>query len=107
MGRTLSRRGGYKKSDTFGNWGETKIVTVNLPEIDLAYIEKFISDTRLVPSRSEYVRVALRNQIIKDLEMIQIEKKVIKDDIKIDPNKFVSIPGYNGNKMVRIVRRLE
>ena len=88
-------------------WGATRICTVNLPELDLAYIKKFIDETRLTPSRSEYIRVALRNQIIRDIEMVNTEKAIIKGALKFDPEKFVLVPGYNGNKPLKIIRRLE
>lgn len=100
-------RRGYPNANTFGRWGSTRIVTINVPEIDLDYIEKFIEDTRLVPSRSEYIRVALRNQIIRDIEMVNTEIDIIKGEIRLDPKKFVRVPGYNGNQPLKIVRRLD
>ena len=97
----------HRYQDTRERWGETRIITVNLPEIDLVYIEKFIDSTRLVPSRSEYVRVAVRNQILKDMEKTVFQEEIIEDEESLDPKKFVRVPGYNGNEPVRIVRRLE
>ena len=88
-------------------WGSLRIVTINVPEIDLNYIQSIIKETRLVPSRSEYIRVAIRNQIIRDLEMVKLEKAIINGEIELDPTKFVRVPGYNGNKPLKIVRRLD
>ena len=101
------RRGGIKKSDTRERWGNTRIVTINSPEIDLEWIEAFIKKTRLVPSRSEYIRVAVRNQINRDIKLIDSMKTFIEDEEELDPNKFVRVPGYNGDKPVEIIRRLE
>ncbi len=87
--------------------GELKIITINVPRLDLYYIQKFM-DAGLVPSRSEYVRNAIRNQINADFETVRFEKRVVEGTEKrLDPEKFVRIPGYNGNEPVKIVRRLE
>ncbi len=87
--------------------GELKIVTINVPRIDLNYIQQFM-DEGLVPSRSEYIRNAIRNQINADFETVKYEKRVVEGTEKrFDPKKFVRVPGYNGNEPVKIVRRLE
>ena len=85
---------------------EMTIVTINLPGKDLRYIKKLLSEG-IVPSRSEYVRNAVRNQINADLEVQKFKDAILEDKIKLDPKKFVRIPGYNGNEPVKIVRRLE
>jgi len=95
------------KSPASTIWGDLRIITINVPIIDLDYIEKFIDETGLVPSRSEYLRVALRNQINRDLKMSKLLKAFIKGELKFDPEKFVLVPGYNNNKPVPILRRLE
>ena len=87
--------------------GEMKIITINVPRIDLYYIQKLM-DVGLVPSRSEYIRNAMRNQINSDLEIVRYEKAVIEGTEEyFDPKKFVRIPGYKGNKPVKIIERLE
>ena len=87
--------------------GEMKIITINVPRIDLYYIQKLM-DVGLVPSRSEYIRNAIRNQINRDLELVRFQKNVIEEKEEyFDPEKFVRVPGYNGNEPVKIVRRLE
>lgn len=106
MPRSLKRKYNIRGT-TEARWGSTRIVTINVPEIDLDYIEHFIRETRLVPSRSEYIRVALRNQIIHDIKLTKDITKIVRDEIKLDPRKFVRVPGYNGNKPLKIVRRLE
>lgn len=89
-----------------GDWVGLKIVTVNLPEIDLEYIEMIIK-VGFVPSRSEYVRVAVRNQINADIERINSQEGIINEEIRLDPERFVRVPGYNGNKPLKILRRLD
>ena len=87
--------------------GEIKIITISVPRIDLYYIQKLM-DVGLVPSRSEYVRNAIRNQINADLETVRYEKAVVEGTEEyFDPKKFVRVPGYSGNEPLKIVRRLE
>jgi len=47
-----------------------KICTVNLPEPFIAAMERIISEYGLYPSRSELIRVALREFIIKELNVL-------------------------------------
>jgi len=86
--------------------GEKKIVTVNIPVIDLKYIQKLM-DEGITFSRSEYIRVAVRNQINRDTKIIKHMRDVMADKVKLDPTKWVKIPGYNGNEPVKIIKRLE
>ena len=87
--------------------GELKVITINVPRLDLYYIQKF-QDIGIVHSRSEWIRNAIRNQINADLETVRYEKAVIEGTEEyFDPTKFVRVPGYNGNEPLKIVRRLE
>ncbi len=89
------------------NHGELKIITINVPRLDLYYIQKLM-DVGLVPSRSEYIRNAVRNQINRDLELVRFQKNVMEEKEEFfDPKKFVRVPGYNGNEPLKIVKRLE
>jgi len=100
----------YKRNEASVTWGgPLKIVTVNLPVFDLKFIERFVlnGDTVLVSSRSEYIRVAVRNQIIKDLELVEKQLSFLENKDLYDTSKFVRVPGYNGNEPVKILRRLE
>lgn len=81
------------------------VITCNVPELDLAFIDKFIING-IVSSRSEYIRIALRRSIERDCNILQTEIEVVDDKRKLDPNKFVRVPGYNGGKPVKIIRRL-
>ena len=82
-----------------------RIVTCNLSELDLNYIEELVRQ-KISSSRSEYIRVAVRNQINQDLQVIKHQYEVIEDQKKLGKD-FIRIPGYNGNKPVQILRRLE
>ena len=104
-----------------GGQGTTlKIVTINVPESYLDSIEKLVGEHGLYPSRSELIRVAVREFLIKELEMANNMAKyseVRKEEPDVfDDKKFVKVPvnRLNGeNEMVRefktykIVRRLE
>ena len=89
------------------NHGELKIITINIPLEHLKYVQQLM-DWGKVPSRSEYVRTAVANQIENDMKTKKYIKKVIKNPEEIlEPEKFVRIPGYNGDKPVEIIRRLD
>ena len=85
---------------------ELKIVTCNFPIKHINYIKKLI-EYGLVPSRSEYVRRAVGNQIADDLKTKRYVEDVMVGKIKLDPSKYIKIPGYNGDKPVEIIRRLD
>lgn len=82
---------------------EMKIITINIPK----KLHKFLKALKLwglIPSVSE----ALRHSCIKYCqELYELIEKIDRDLENFDPNKFVRVPGYNGNQPVRIVRRLE
>ncbi len=94
-----------------------KIVTVNIPESYLESIERLIGDNGLYPSRSELIRVAVREFLIKELrranEMIKFKEIEVE---KLDDKNFVRVPIEKmdeNNEPVRefktykIVKRLE
>jgi len=47
-----------------------KIVTCNLPEPFIAAMQRIISEYGLYPSRSELIRVAIREFLIKELNVL-------------------------------------
>jgi Arc/MetJ-type ribon-helix-helix transcriptional regulator len=55
-----------------------KIVTINLPEPFLAALEK-LTECGLYPSRSEALRVALRDFLSKELQVAQKLKEIAED----------------------------
>jgi Arc/MetJ-type ribon-helix-helix transcriptional regulator len=48
-----------------------RIITVNLPESYLKAIDHLVGETGIYPSRSELVRVAVREFLIKELNTAQ------------------------------------
>ena len=94
-----------------------KIVTVNVPESYITCINKLIGANGLYPSRSELIRVAVREFLIKELKMA---KNIVKynepekDDF--DEENFVRVPIERGDqsnephrefKTYKIIKRLE
>ena len=87
---------------------ELKVITCNIPKPYLKYVDK-LQKKGICPSRSEYIRRAIGEQILRDFYMLdKIETQTIENiAFEYDPEKYVRIPGYNGNKIVEILRRLE
>ena len=94
-----------------------KIVTVNVPESYLESIERLTGENGLYPSRSELIRVAVREFLIKELKSANemIKYKEVKVE-KLDEKNFVRVPFEKmdeNNEPVRefktykIVKRLE
>lgn len=96
-----------------------KIVTVNVPESYIDAINKLIGEDGLYPSRSELIRCAVREFLIKELRLAKnLEIKNAKDpeENDYDKEKFVRIPISNSDdpnapvqefKTYKIVRKLE
>lgn len=55
-----------------------KIITVNLPDSYIKAIDNLIGDEMSFPSRSELVRVAVREFLIKELESAQSITKTVQ-----------------------------
>jgi len=70
-----------------------KIVTVNIPESYLESIERLIGENGLYPSRSELIRCAVRDFLIKELRRANemIKYKEIKVE-QIDNKDYVRVP---------------
>ena len=96
---------------------DLKIVTVNIPESYLESIERLIGENGLYPSRSELIRVAVREFLIKELrranEIIKYKEVEVE---KLDDKNFVRVPIEKmdeNNEPVRefktykIIKRLE
>ena len=94
-----------------------KIVTVNIPESFIESIERLTGEGGLYPSRSELIRCAVREFLIKELkianEMIKYKEVSVE---KLDDKNFVRVPFEKmdeNNEPVRefktykIVKRLE
>ena len=94
-----------------------KIVTVNIPESYLESIKRLIGEGGLYPSRSELIRCAVREFLIKELknanEIIKYNEVEVEE---IDDKNFVRVPVEkldSNNEPVRefktykILKRLE
>ena len=75
-----------------------KIITVNLPVTYLKAIEGLVGEKGLYPSRSELVRVAIRDFLIHEMEAAQIFVNaqntitVTNKPPEIDQTLFVHVP---------------
>ena len=92
-----------------------KIVTVNVPESYIEAINKLIGADGLYPSRSELIRVAVREFLIKELKMTKNFMKYEEpEDDEFDEENFVRVPIESSNpdarqefKTYKIIKRLE
>ncbi len=94
-----------------------KIVTVNVPESYIDAINKLIGRDGLYPSRSELIRCAVREFLIKELKLANNMAKYNEVEIEdFDDQNFVRVPveGINENsepvrefKTYKILKRLE
>ena len=94
-----------------------KIVTVNIPEAYLESVQKLVGEGGLYPSRSELIRCAVREFLIKELK--RANEMIKYKDVKVeefDEKKHVRVPINKINedgdpirefKTYKIVRRLE
>ncbi len=94
-----------------------KIVTVNVPESYIGAINKLIGENGLYPSRSELIRCAVREFLLKELKMANNMAKyneTVIDDF--DDENFVRVPIESINeesepvrefKTYKIIKRLE
>ena len=94
-----------------------KICTVNIPEIYIEAINKLIGEKGLYPSRSELIRCAVRDFLLKELRLAKnipsFEESAVDE---FDKEKFVRVPLSDSNnkdapisgfKTYRIIKRLE
>ena len=94
-----------------------KIVTINVPESYLDAIKKLIGKGGLYPSRSELVRVATREFLLKELKLANSMTKYKEVEIEeFDDENFVRVPTESVNeksepirefKQYKILKRLE
>ncbi|WP_457558281.1 CopG family ribbon-helix-helix protein [Candidatus Harpocratesius sp.] len=94
-----------------------RIITVNLPKSFLKAIDSLTGAEGLYPSRSELIRVAVREFLIGELETAKSFQKYNREkqkkkvqDIKKDGKLFVQVPIRSSNgitqyKTYRIVKR--
>lgn len=95
-----------------------KIVTVNVPEPYINAIDKLTGHDGLYPSRSELIRVAVRQFLLKELRMANklalYQKKSFPGEEKFDNENYVRVPvsdnpeddnTFKSFKTFRIVRK--
>jgi len=81
-----------------------KIVTVNVPETYVEAIERLVGENGLYPSRSELIRCAVREFLLKELKLatnnakIDQVGKIEKEVPEFDDENFVRIPVANKTK---------
>jgi len=94
-----------------------KIITVNIPVSHIKMIDSLVGETGLYPSRSELIRVALRDFLIKQLEESFECENNDKESIVVtehsDDSMYIRVP-YEKNigmntvteyKTYRIIRK--
>ena len=70
-----------------------KIVTVNVPESYIDAIKRLVGENGLYPSRSELIRCAVREFLIKELRLAKNMTDYNKSDVDdYDKEKFVRVP---------------
>lgn len=70
-----------------------KIVTVNISETMIESIEKLVGDEGLYPSRSELIRVATRDFLLRELKMADTMAKHKEEEPEgLDDENFVRVP---------------
>jgi len=97
-----------------------KIVTVNVPERYLGAINKLIGENGLYPSRSELIRVAVREFLLREIKMANNMTKYNEPEEEaeevFDEENFVRVPIEKVNeksepirefKAYKIIKRLE
>ena len=82
-----------------------KIVTVNVPESYIEAIKKLIGHDGLYPSRSELIRCAVREFLIKELKLANNMAKYNEVEIEaFDDKNFVRVPIESVNEKSEPVR---
>ena len=96
-------------------WLIIKIVTINCPEPFINAIDKLTGSNGLYPSRSELIRVAVRDFLLKELRMARnlsiYQMKPVEEEF--DPETMVKVPNGDdlgvdmdgGFKTFRIVKK--
>ncbi len=74
-----------------------RIITVNLPESYLKAMDKMIGEKAIYPSRSELIRVAVREFLIKELEAVksfsQFQDKIAKKaEVEESSETYIQVP---------------
>ncbi|MFW9900485.1 MAG: ribbon-helix-helix domain-containing protein [Candidatus Thorarchaeota archaeon] len=94
-----------------------KIVTVNIPESYLDSIQKLVGENGLYPSRSELIRVAVRDFLLRELKLADNMARYNETEIEdFDDENYVRVPIERLNdkdepvrefKTYKIIKKLE
>ena len=88
-----------------------KIVTVNVPESYIEAIKKLIGQDGLYPSRSELIRCAVREFLIKELKLANNMAKYNDVELDIpeefDDENFVRVPTETTNEKSEPIREFK
>ncbi|MBD3350175.1 MAG: ribbon-helix-helix protein, CopG family [Candidatus Lokiarchaeota archaeon] len=94
-----------------------KIITVNLPVPYIKTIELLVGDQGLYPSRSELIRVAIRDFLVKELEVAKSfpkfkEEEIPSEDgegndlyVRVPTEKTVGMDTIREYKTYKIIRK--
>lgn len=84
-----------------------RIITCNVPESFLRAINNLTGKNGIYPSRSELIRLAVREWLIRELESAQAfedfqnRSNLVRDDNIIKQSKIDNVYQYNKNKTAR------
>lgn len=86
-----------------------KIVTVNIPKSYLGAINKLIGENGLFPSRSELIRVAVRDFLLKELKMAKNMAKYNEPETEeeSDDENFIRVPIEKTNEKSETIRKFK
>ena len=88
-----------------------KIVTVNVPESYLGAINKLIGENGLFPSRSELIRVAVRDFLLRELKMAKNMAKYNQPEEEAEEDfeeeNFVRVPIEKINEKEEPIREFK
>lgn len=93
-----------------------KICTINVPEFFIEGMEKLVGEDGLYPSRSEFIRAATREFLIKKLQLVKtLQEQEKEPEEEFDDKNYVRIPVENKDdegapsltfKTYKIIKRL-
>ena len=88
-----------------------RITTVNIPEHYIEKIDKLCGSENLFPSRSELIRCAVRDHLIRVINKLREGKEKEEEDSEQDEkdeedDDIIRIPSEDGFKIYHVIRRL-
>ena len=84
-----------------------KIVTINVPESYIEAMEKLTDENGLYPSRSELIRCAVRDFLIKELKRIKKMNKYREPEGFDDDEDYVRVPVERSSKQEKPTREFK